>query len=168
MGKIKIHVTPKVDYEWLTTVPERIQLEIENKIPNIRRATKKVVQSQLTENYGVEKGIYKRSFTIYNFAESKWQIGFQVFAKKPHYRLTHLLEGTNKGGHRIKIFTRGRGEMTRWGNIGMSFVRTKKRPSGYTRRVIHIKPAQDYADEKVPTLYRTVVTKKLMERMYKK
>ena len=150
--------------KWMSEIPERTQLLIEEQYPAIRRRTKKVVQEHLTPKLGVDEGIYRKSFIINNFAESKWQIGFQVFAKKPHYRLTHLLED----GHRIKLFTWGRGDMTKWGNIGMSFVKTRFRPSGYTREVKHILPGQEYADKQVPLMYRRSYTKIMLERMKKK
>ena len=164
----QINIEFKINTEdyvrWLNDVPQRIQREIEEDIPVLRRNTKKIVQSKLKKGNGVDEGIYRKSFIINNFAESKWHIGFQVFAKKPHYRLTHLLED----GHRIKVFTRGKGVKTYNGNIGMSFVKTRMRPSGVTKSIKHIEPGQEYAEEQLPILYRKSYTKILTERMIKK
>lgn len=165
MKKNGIRISLDKDYiRWIADIPERTQLLIETKYPNIKRKTKRVVQDHLTPHFGVDEGVYKKSFIINDFAESKWHIGFQVFAKKPHYRLTHLLED----GHRIKMFTPGRGDMTKWGNVGMSFVKTRRRPAGYTQRIKHIEPGQKFADEEVPRLYRTSYIKIMSERMKKK
>lgn len=158
------------DYRsWFNDIPRRLQLKIKDDIPKIRKETKKIVKAQLTTGHGVEQGIYRKSFIINNFAESPWHIGFQVFAKKPHYRLTHLLEGKqNDGrGHKIKIFKRGQGERTKWGNIGMVFTGTKRRPSGWTYAIKHIEPGQEYADEAVPYLYRKTYTLLFLERTKK-
>lgn len=152
------------DYSsWFNDIPRRIQLKIKEDIPKIRKETKKIVKAQLTTGHGVEQGIYRKSFIINNFAESPWRIGFQVFAKKPHYRLTHLLED----GHRIKIFRRGQGERTKWGNIGMVFTSTRRRPSGRTNVVEHIETGQRFADEAVPYLYRKTYLLLFLERTKK-
>lgn len=157
--------------DWFAKVPTDVQLEIEQKmLPNVRRKTKTVVRSKLSKTpHGVEKGIYKSSFKINNFADSKWKIGFQVFAGRGHHRLTHLIEGRDDrpGGHRIFLFTRGRGEPTKKGNIGMSWVKTKKRPSGYTTATKHIEPGQKYAEESISTIYHEAPTKILTERLRK-
>lgn len=145
---------------------------MERRLPTIRRQTKSTVQRHLKKGAGVDKGIYKRSFKIHNFAESKWHIGFQVFAKAPHYRLTHLIEGsdTRSDGlaHKIYAFTRGKGKMTKKGNIGMSWIKTAGKGhgsnSGYTRAFKHIKPGQEFADEKVFDLYEQSLMNKFEER----
>lgn len=153
--------TDGIDWsDWIATVPEKTRRQVEKDLPPVRRQTKKVVQSHAPSN----TGIYKKSFIINNFAESKWKVGFQVYAKKPHYRLTHLLEN----GHRIKLFRRGSGTPTFRGNIGMNFVKTKLRPSGNTKDFKHIEPGQEYAEKQVPKLYQDAYTKSLKERMKKK
>lgn len=158
-----------LDYaKWYATVPLEVQLEIEDKkMPYLKNATKEEVKRHLVKNKGVEEGIYKRSFTINTFAEHKWQVGFQVFAKKPHYRLTHLLED----GHAIVVFRRGQGRQTKWGNVGMVDL-TKVggsvlHPDGRTNSFPHIAPAQKYAEDKMSELYHDAVTGKLEERMKK-
>lgn len=165
MALIKFEInTNATDWiKWLNNVPERTQIEVENTIPNISRRTKTVVKKNLRKGAGVDEGIYKRSFKINTFAENKWQVGFQVFAKKPHYRLTHLLEY----GHRMKLFRWGKGTPTKWGNVGMSFVSTLKRPSGKTEAVPHIAPAQEYAIRKVNNLYYNTINKIMTERTRK-
>jgi hypothetical protein len=145
--------------KWIGNVPDRIQTELNNKIRPLKRNTKKVVKDHLQYGAGVETGIYKKSFTIIDLSENKWHIGFQVVAKKPHYRLTHLLEN----GHRIKIFTPGRGEQTKRGNIGMSFV-TTLRTGARTHSFPHIEPAQTYADNAIIALYKDTVNRKFSER----
>ena len=149
--------------KWLNFVPEHIQTEVERKIPTISRGTKRTVKSKLVPGMGVDEGVYKASFKTNNFAESKWEVGFQVFAKKPHYRLTHLLED----GHEIWLFTPGTGRMTRFGNIGMSHVSTLRRPSGRTNAIEHIQPGQTYADEKVIKLYKDAIEQTLKKGMKK-
>lgn len=145
--------------KWIGKVPDKIQAELNQKIPYIRRQTKKVVQSNLKFGAGVDEGIYRKSFTSINLSENKWHIGFQVVAKKPHYRLTHLLEN----GHRIKIFTPGQGEPTKRGNIGMSFY-SGSRYGDRTRSFPHIEPGQRYAEDRIIRLYYATINKKYSER----
>ena len=142
--------------KYLNTVAEKTQLDIEGKMPSLKQGTKRTVQRELKPNFGVDEGIYRKSFRINSFAESKWHIGFQVFARKPHYRLTHLLEY----GHRKKVFRWGQGKRTKWGNVGMVFL------SGMTKEIPHIEVGQEYAEEKVYALYQKAIEKNL-ERMKK-
>lgn len=163
--------------KWIAEVPTKIQLDVEAKLPKVERETKKVVKGKLNRNFGVDEGVYKKSFIINDFAESKWHIGFQVFAKKPHYRLTHLLEGGSPPmyGHRTVLFRWGKGRpTTKTGAIGMSHVYDTKTHYkkhhhiiGYTGLVRHIEPGQDYAEAEVPILYDEGINKTLSERMKK-
>lgn len=146
--------------KYLNNVAENTQLRIDERIPNIRTSTKRKVQSELYKGHGMDTGIYKRSFTINNYAESKWHIGFQVFAKKPHYRLTHLLED----GHESKVFRRGKGKPTKWGNIGM--VNIGRRGANITGASQHIAEGQKYAEDKIQKIYEEAINKS-MERMKK-
>lgn len=114
-ASIHIKTNAKDWVKYLNEVPEKTQLYVDGKIPKLRSNTRKNVRSHLTKGHGVDEGIYRKSFIINNFAESKWHVGFQVFAKKPHYRLTHLLED----GHILKVFRWGGSERTKWGNYGM-------------------------------------------------
>ena len=163
MPLVKVHFDSNArDYStWLNNVAERTQRKLKNRIPTVRRKTKKVVQSHLKSGQGVDKGIYKRSFKINDFSQSKWEIAFQVFAKKPHYRLTHLLEDA----HDMVLFRWGRGRRTKWGNIGMAKTRTVRRPMGRTHVVKHIKYGQAYAERQVPILYDRGINETLTERM---
>lgn len=145
--------------KWIGKVPDRIQADLNKKIPYVKQQTKKVVKDHLTFGNGVKEGIYRKSFTAINLSENKWHIGFQVVAKKPHYRLTHLLEN----GHRIKIFTPGHGDLTKHGNIGMSFVSTAK-TGNRTRKIPHIEPGQAYAEDKIIRLYWDTINEKYSER----
>ena len=145
-------------------VPDEVQRVIEDKkLPRLKTATKRKVQSNLFIDHGLEEGIYKKSFKINTFSENKWHVGFQVFAKKPHYRLTHLLED----GHQIVLFRWGQGRRTKWGNLGMVETSTWRHPNGRTTAIPHIEPAQKYAEGKVGELYREAYTGKLLERMKK-
>lgn len=156
--------------EWCIKVPDRVKYEIEDrKLPYLKTATKREVQKNLFKDHGVDEGIYRKSFTINSFAENKWQIGFQVYAKKPHYRLTHLLEGPEdqNWGHQIVIFRWGQGRPTKWGNVGMVATGTRLHPDGHTRKVKHIEPAQKYAEERVGILFQEAYNGKLLERMNK-
>ena len=172
MGK-KIFTISSNAQDWikyLGNVAEKTQIEVDRNIPKISRATKQNVKSHLVHGAGIEQGIYRKSFRINNFAESKWHVGFQVFARKPHYRLTHLLEGVSKKrGHRTVLFRWGKGKRTKWGNVGMNWVLTtknKKHPLGYTRAIKHIEPGQNFAEMKVVEMYETTI-KNNMERMKK-
>lgn len=160
MIKIRVKDNFQDFARWMNNVPESIQLSIDEQIPTIRRSTKRVVQSHLTLGHGVDEGIYKKSFRINNYTQSKWEIGFQVYAKDPHYRLTHLLEN----GHRIKVFRWGQGEPTKNGNIGMVFINSLRHGT-HTGAIPHIAPAQEYADDKVYALYESTVVNKFKERM---
>lgn len=152
MAKAKNKFTVKSNAQnfikYFNEVPEKTQLQIESKIPSIRTKTKRKVQSYLKKGSGVDTGIYKKSFIINNFSRNKWEVGFQVFAKKPHYRLTHLLED----GHDIWVFRKGGNRRTKWGNFGM--VKIPKT----TKRIEHIAPSQKFANEKVLDLYSEAIS----------
>ena len=162
--------------QYLGNVAEKTQIEIDSKIPSISRNTKVNVKSHLNVNYGIDEGVYRNSFKMYNFAESKWHVGFQVFAKKPHYRLTHLLEGGDAPmyGHRTILFRWGKGRPTHvTGAVGMSHVYVTKKHYkghthiiGYTNAIKHIEPAQAYAENKVVQMYEKALSKSL-ERIKK-
>lgn len=163
MPLIKVHLDSNArDYsEWLNNVAERTQRKLEAKAPIIKRRTKKTVQKHLVKGKGLEEGIYRKSFTINDYSQTKWEICFQVYAKKPHYRLTHLLED----GHKMFLFRWGRGRPTKWGNVGMAFTTTRRRPKGRTHVVKHIKPGQQYAEKQFPKLYDEGINSVLKERM---
>ena len=162
--------------EYLGNVAEKTQIEVDSKIPTISRSTKREVKSRLNASYGINEGIYRNSFKINNFAESKWHVGFQVFAKKPHYRLTHLLEGGDAPmyGHRTILFRWGEGRPThRTGSVGMSHVyqthnhyKGHTHIIGYTNSIKHIEPGQAYAENKVVAMYEKALSKSL-ERIKK-
>lgn len=164
------------DYaQWVSGVPQKIQLQVEEKTPRLKKRTKKEVQKHLTTKFGVDEGVYKKSFKINDYAQTKWQVAFQVFAKKPHHRLTHLLEGGNPPmyGHATILFRWGKGRpTTKKGVIGMSHVYQTKlhykghhHIIGYTGLVRHIEPGQEYAEEQLPILYDEGINKTLKERM---
>lgn len=172
--KIKDNAQDFVKY--FDNVPYKTQHEIESKIPTLRRNTKKKVQSQLTSNFGVNEGVYRRSFIINNFAESKWHVGFQVFAKAPHYRLTHLLEGWDESangksnvGHKTILFRWGKGRPTHIKGVkGMSHVKQTKNHykghqhiAGWTGRVRHIAIGQEYAEGKIVSMYKKAIENNL-------
>jgi len=177
MPYIKINVDSNArDYaDWISRVPERIQLKIEAEIPTLKRKTKKTVKNELTTNFGVDEGIYRKSFIINDYSRNKWEVAFQVFARKPHYRLTHLLEGEilPNCGHATILFRRGIGRpTTRKGLRGMSHIFATKthykghtHPPGYTGIVKHIEPGQKYAEQELPILYDEGINKILTERM---
>lgn len=160
------------DYvKYLNNVPEKTQLDLENEFPKLRQNTKKTVQhhlkkgsagadGRLTEPGGFRTGTYKKSMTINNFAESRWMLGFQVFARKPHYRLSHLLED----GHVSYCFRWGRGRPTYLGNIGMVRIKHGKK----TIKIPHIEPGQEYAEKQIVVLYKNTMSKHLSERMIRK
>lgn len=158
-----------LDYAgWIAGVPEKMQNDIDRKIPTVARGSKREVKNHLIPGHGVDEGVYRKSFIINNFSEKKWHVGFQVFAKKPHYRLTHLLESyeNRPGGHRIFLFTPGVGRQTKWGNIGMSWVRSAGN-NGWTRKIEHIEPGQKYAEQKLIDMYEITINARLSERMKK-
>lgn len=177
MALIKIQFESNaLDYaKWINVVPEKIQTELESKTPTLKRKTKKTVQEHLTGSFGVDEGVYRRSFTINDYSRTKWEIAFQVFAKKPHYRLTHLLEGGNPPmyGHRTILFRWGKGRpTTKTGAIGMSHVyetqshyKGHRHIIGYTGLVRHIEPGQVYAEKQLPIIYDEGINKVLKERM---
>lgn len=147
MAWITVSAELKQSAYYLTKVPEKVQIYCESRYPTIKRGAKRVVKKHLTKPGGVDQGVYKRSFTINNYSESKWQLGFQVVARKPHYRLTHLLEH----GHESKVFKWGQGRPTIWGNVGM--VNIGRRGMNVMGASQHIQEGQDYAEKKVIDLY---------------
>lgn len=169
IAKISIEPNTRSYIEWLTVVPEMIQLEVESELPRVRRATKKEVQSHLTSDFGVDEGVYRRSFIINNYSNSKWEVAFQVYAKKPHYRLTHLLED----GHKTILFRWGKGRPTHiTGAVGMSQIfktennyKNHKHEPGWTGSVEHIEPGQEYAEKELPNLYDKGINKVLKRGM---
>lgn len=175
MPAIKVNIEPKMrSYaDWMAKVPERIQLEIDQKGKTVKRKTKKEVQDHLTDSFGVDEGIYKRSFIINDYSRSKWELCFQVFARKPHYRLTHLIEGNGSYGHKTILFRWGKGRPTKVkGLIGMSQVfqtrdhyKDHEHEPGFTGFKEHIEPGQRYAEEQLPLLYDEGINKVLKEGM---
>jgi len=173
--KVTLESNARSYSEWISKVPTSIQLKLEERTPKLKRNTKKEVQTHLTQSFGVNKGVYRRSFKINDYAQTKWQVAFQVYADKGHHRLTHLLEGGSPPmyGHKTVLFRWGKGKATsRKGVIGMSHVyQTKKHYKGhkhiigYTGLVRHIEPAQDYAEEQLPILYDEGINSVLTERM---
>ena len=157
MPLIKVHLDSNArEYgSWLGGVPEKIQLKLEAKATPLKTKTKKIVQSYLRPNHGVDEGIYKKSFKINDYSQTRWELCFQVFAKKPHYRLTHLLEY----GHDVWLFQWGRGRRTKWGNVGMNKI------AKTTKLVPHIEYGQKYAEKQYPILYDEGVNSVLTERM---
>lgn len=127
---------------YLSSVPENVKYRMNQTIPKLRRETKKVVQ----QNAPVKRGVYRRSFRLNNYSRTPWEIGFEVYAQPPHYRLTHLLEGRDdihpSYAHILKQFRWGQGEKTKNGKIGMVEV-------GRTKRYFHLKPGYYYASEKM-------------------
>lgn len=177
--EVKFDSNAKSWEQWVAGVPQKIQLQVEEKLPQVKRKTKKEVQDHLTNDYGIgigkNKGTYKKSFRINDYSQTKWQVGFQVYADKGHHRLTHLLEGASAPmyGHQTILFRWGKGRpTTKKGVIGMSHVyQTKlhykghKHIIGYTGQVRHIEPGQEYAEEQLPILYDEGINKTLTERM---
>lgn len=72
------------------------------------------------------KGDYRKSWASKQDAESKKRYAYAkvVYAKDPHYRLTHLLEK----GHDLIV---------------------RKKPLGRVKAFVHIRPAADDAAEKL-------------------
>lgn len=135
--------------EYLSKVPPKLRLELEARaLPKVRRGTKNVVK----QNAPVERGIYRKSFTINNYTQGKWNLGFEVYAKQPHYRLTHLLEGKDgkSYGHELWQFKKGQGKKTRWGNVGMVHV-------GKTRKFPHLDVGYKYAIKEMDRLCNEAV-----------
>ena len=153
---IKLKSNAKDWAKYMNNIPNETQIIIDENIPSIRKNTKRNVQSHLVKGSGVDEGVYRKSFRINDFSQSKWHVGFQVFARKPHYRLTHLLEY----GHKKKVFRWGGSQRTKWGNFGMVVL------GGQTKAIPHIEPAQNYAENQVTQLYRKAI-KKSMERIKK-
>ena len=152
---LELTVNDKDLVKYLNSVSERTQIEIEARIPSVRRRTKSVVQAHSP----VDRGIYRRSIILNNYAKEKYEIGYQVYAKPPHYRLSHLLEGRNdtyggKYAHILKQFRWGQGEPTRKGRIGMVRV-------GMTKRYQHLKYGLEYAEEAVRELYDLAIKKSI-------
>lgn len=152
--KISFNSNARDFAKYMSEVPEKTRVEIDRQLPTLRRNTKKVVQSELRGGkHGLDKGVYRKSFIINNFAQSKWEIGFQVYAQAPHYRLTHLLED----GHETKIFRWGQGELTRKGNKGM--VNIGRRGANIKGASQHIAVGQKYAEDKIDEVFKQALNK---------
>lgn len=171
--KIKLETNARHYADWMAKVPEKIQVEVDAKGKIVKRRTKKEVQSHLTQDFGVDEGIYRRSFIINDYSRSKWELCFQVFARKPHYRLTHLIEGGESYGHKTILFRWGKGQRTSIkGVIGMSHVfdtkdhyKNHKHKPGFTGFKRHIEPGQQYAEEQLPILYDEGINRVLTKGM---
>ena len=155
---LQISVGAKELIQYINTVPERTQAEVERKIPSIKQGTKRTVKNYApTNRFDLKRaGTYRDSFTINNYARSKWEIGYEVYAKPPHYRLSHLLEGRNDEhpsyAHILKQFRKGHGEPTRFGKVGMVRV-------GTTQQFEHLRYGKEYAEKKVTQLYEYALEK---------
>lgn len=102
------------------------QESLKEKVNPMMKKSKKIVGNKLRKRSGVDTGIYKKSLRVVD--SSQLRMGYfcyQVVAKKPHYRLTHLLEN----GHK------------------MVPNRHFYRPVARTKSYPHIIYGQDYVDE---------------------
>lgn len=102
---------------------------LDKKFTPMLRESKRIVKSRLHKGYGVNKGIYIKSLYIKNSSElRKDYFCYQVGARSPHYRLTHLLEN----GHKVR---------------GCFDRRKSKKGDIPTRKITHIVYGQDYVDK---------------------
>lgn len=121
-------------------VPLDVEDEVYKHYPKLRGNTKKIVKDNLTKGHGYQKGIYKKSIVQRNLAEDRTEIHFIVGANKKHYRLTHLLEN----GHGVKV--------------GGKFVSPlKSTGTNLTTKIVHIAPAQEYANRVTYNLYTNAI-----------
>ena len=120
----------KQDLEKLLHVLDKsyfyFQDSLQKNVKPMMSDSKKIVGHKLRKRAGVNTGIYKRSLRVVDSSQLRTgYFCYQVVAKKPHYRLTHLLEN----GHKMvpnKHFYR---------------------PIAKTKAYPHIIFGQDYVDE---------------------
>lgn len=100
--------------EAMTQYTDEVKEEIDQIINDVAKEAKSDVRS----GSPVRTGAYRKSWAVSFDKKKSGNAGFTVYAKAPHYRLTHLLED----GHKTK-------------NGG----KTKQQP--------HIRQVQDWADK---------------------
>lgn len=145
---IKSNINDFIKY--FNTVTDEVANEVYAKAPNVKRATKRATIKHLTNDRGVDVGVYRKSIVIKNLAKDRYELNYRVGGNKKHYRLTHLLEH----GHQIK------NKMGGPYPIRSPFA---KAPIGSmtTVKVPHIIYGQQYADKAVPDMYEKAIDKSL-------
>lgn len=105
---------------------DSIRAEINEIVDDVGQEATAMLKGKAPRKKGKGGGKYRRSITV-ELSKKYGSSGFTVYAKAPHYRLTHLLEN----GHRTRLKT---------GEYG-----TK----GKTTPQPHFAPVQEWADKEV-------------------
>lgn len=110
----------------MTEYTESIRSEINEIVDDVGNEATAMLKGKAPRKKGKGGGKYRRSITV-ELSKKYGSSGFTVYAKAPHYRLTHLLEN----GHRTRLKT---------GQYGTK-AQTSPQP--------HFAPVQDWADKEV-------------------
>ena len=105
---------------------DSIRAEINEIVDDVGNEATAMLKGKAPRKKGKGGGKYKRSITV-ELSKKYGSSGFTVYAKAPHYRLTHLLEN----GHRTRLKT---------GQYGTK-AQTTPQP--------HFAPVQEWADKEV-------------------
>lgn len=108
----------------MATYTDSVKQEINEIVEDVGNEATAMLKSKAPRKKGKGGGKYRRSITV-ELSKKNGSSGFTVYAKAPHYRLTHLLES----GHRTRLKT---------GQYGTK-AQTAPQP--------HFAPVQDWADK---------------------
>lgn len=103
---------------------DSVKQEINEIVDDVGNEATAMLKGKAPRKKGKGGGKYRRSITV-ELSKKDGNSGFTVFAKAPHYRLTHLLEN----GHRTRLKT---------GKYGTK-AQTSPQP--------HFAPVQEWADK---------------------
>lgn len=103
---------------------DSVKQEVSEIVEDVGNEATAMLKSKAPRKKGKGGGKYRRSITV-ELSKKDGNSGFTVFAKAPHYRLTHLLES----GHRTRLKT---------GKYGTK-AQTSPQP--------HFAPVQEWADK---------------------
>ena len=103
---------------------DSVKQEVEKIVEDVGQEATAMLKGKAPRKKGKGGGKYRRSITV-ELSQKNGNAGFTVYAKAPHYRLTHLLEN----GHRTRLKT---------GQYGTK-AQTTPQP--------HFAPVQEWADK---------------------
>ena len=79
----------------MTEYTDSVKQEVSKIVEDVSSEATAMLKSKAPRKKGKGGGKYRRSITV-ELSQKNGNAGFTVYAKAPHYRLTHLLENGQK------------------------------------------------------------------------